>query len=119
MSLSSICLDLRASFVIFGSLSSYISVLMILMTGYSLKSEYCIPKFSYLFNIGNFAFCLPFQNYPSYPRFLVGFHMFFLIVDVFSVLFLFSILLCLSTYTLLSEGSLFSIIPATTCIHDI
>ena len=42
----SIRLDLSASFVIFESLTSYVSFLMLLMRGYSLKCTYNIPKFS-------------------------------------------------------------------------
>ena len=42
----SICLDLSASFAIFEYLTSYVSVLVLLMRGYSLKCTYSIPKFS-------------------------------------------------------------------------
>ena len=42
----SICLDLSTSFAILESLTSYVSVLMLLMRCYSLKRTYSIPKFS-------------------------------------------------------------------------
>ena len=50
-------LTLSASFAIFEYLTFYVSVLMLLMRGYSLKCTYSILNFPYLFNIGNFVFC--------------------------------------------------------------
>ena len=53
----SICSDLSALFAMFVSLTSYVLVLILLITGYALKYTYNIPKnSSYLFNIGNLIF---------------------------------------------------------------
>ena len=61
----SICLDMSASYAIFEPLTSYVSVLTLLMRGYSLKCTYCI-NFLYLFNLGNFVFCIHLLQSPKY-----------------------------------------------------
>ena len=52
----SICLDLSASFVMFRSWNSYVLVIKLLMIGYSLKCTYRVPKYPYLFKMGNLVF---------------------------------------------------------------
>ena len=56
----SICLDLSVSFSMFGSLTAYVLVLMLLMKGYAMKCTYSIPK---IFHIYSTKVILYFQLY--------------------------------------------------------